>query len=135
MILGFDPGRDKCGIAVMDKDKKLHYHQVVLASEVDMIIGKICEKFAIDTMVIGDRTTSMLWEEKLRKILPDYVEIIKVDERYSTLEGRDRYWEMYPPKGLVQIIPQGMRIPPRAIDDIVAIILIEKYLESGNKIY
>lgn len=128
MILGFDPGRDKCGIAVMDKDKKLHYHQVVLASEVDMIIGKICEKFAIDTMVIGDRTTSMLWEEKLRKFLPDYVEIIKVDERYSTLEGRDRYWEMYPPKGLVQIIPQGMRIPPRAIDDIVAIILIERYL-------
>ena len=51
-----------------------------------------------------------------------------VDERYSTLEARDRYWLMYPPKGLNLLIPKGLRTLPRPIDDIVAILLIERYL-------
>jgi hypothetical protein len=53
-----------------------------------------------------------------------------VDERYSSLEARDRFWQMYPPKGFYRLIPEGMRTPPRAIDDIVAIILIERYLDK-----
>jgi hypothetical protein len=35
---------------------------------------------------------------------------------------------MYPPQGLKKLIPQGMRLPPVPIDDIVAILLIERYL-------
>jgi hypothetical protein len=35
---------------------------------------------------------------------------------------------MYPPQGLTRLIPQGLRVPPRPIDDIVAILLIERYL-------
>jgi RNase H-fold protein (predicted Holliday junction resolvase) len=58
--------------------------------------------------------------------------IVLVDERYSTLEARDRYWQMYPPKGIERLIPQGLRQPPRPIDDIVAILLIERYLELGS---
>ena len=52
-----------------------------------------------------------------------------IDERYSTLEARDRYWQMYPPRGLAKLLPQGIRTLPRPIDDIVAILLIERYLE------
>ncbi|MFO5437224.1 MAG: resolvase, partial [Dolichospermum sp.] len=33
VVLGFDPGRDKCGIAVMGLDRQLYYHQVILAEE------------------------------------------------------------------------------------------------------
>jgi hypothetical protein len=59
-----------------------------------------------------------------------------VDERYTSLEARDRYWQMFPPKGITKLLPQGMRTPPRPIDDIVAILLIERYLsrltESGK---
>jgi RNase H-fold protein (predicted Holliday junction resolvase) len=51
-----------------------------------------------------------------------------VDERYTSLEARDRYWEMYPPKGLMRLIPQPLRKISRPIDDIVAILLIERYL-------
>jgi hypothetical protein len=52
-----------------------------------------------------------------------------VDERYSSLEARNRYWQMYPPRGLTRLLPEGMRTPPRPVDDIVAIVLIERYLE------
>jgi hypothetical protein len=39
-----------------------------------------------------------------------------IDERYSRLEVRDRYWQMYPPNFLTSLVPQGMRQPPFAID-------------------
>ncbi|VXD16303.1 Resolvase, RNase H domain protein fold-contiaining protein [Planktothrix serta PCC 8927] len=128
MILGFDPGREKCGIAVMGKDSQLYYHQVILASDVSTIIQSLCQQFAIEIVVMGDQTTSKMWKQKLTEILPKSLSIIQVNERYSTLEARDRYWQMYPPKGLTRLIPKGMRTPPRPIDDIVAIVLIERYL-------
>ena len=130
MILGFDPGREKCGIAVMGEDSQLYYHEVILASDVPTIIQSLCQQFAIKTVVMGDQTTSKLWKQKLSEILPNSLSIIQVNERYSTLEARDRYWQLYPPKGLTRLIPQGMRTPPRPIDDIVAIVLIERYLNS-----
>ena len=37
------------------------------------------------------------------------IEIVRVDERFSSLEAKERYWEMYPPTGLSRLIPQGMR--------------------------
>jgi RNase H-fold protein (predicted Holliday junction resolvase) len=77
---------------------------------------------------MGNQTTSKSWHEKIaaRVTIP----ITLVDERNSTLEARDRYWLMFPPKGLQKLIPQGMRLPDRPIDDIVAILLIERHLQS-----
>ena len=54
-----------------------------------------------------------------------------IDERNSTLEARDLYWVMYPAKGLKKFIPQGLRIPPRPIDDLVSIILIKRFLKQN----
>lgn len=130
MILGFDPGRDKCGLAVIGENRKLHYHQVVLASEATTTIQALCEQFSIKTVVMGDQTTAKSWRKQLSTNLPASVSIVLVDERYSTLEARDRYWQMYPPNGFAQLIPQSLRRLPRPIDDIVAILLIERYLEG-----
>lgn len=131
MILGFDPGRDKCGVAVMGKNQKVIYHQVVPSSEAIATIQQLSEQFTIETIVMGDQTTAKSWKQKISGELSAAVPIILVDERYSSLEARDRYWQMYPPQGLQRLIPQGMRQPPRPIDDIVAILLIERYLKLG----
>jgi len=128
VILGFDPGRDKCGLAVMGLDRQLYYHQVVLAKEAIATIETLRQKFPISLMVMGDQTTAKQWREKLYQELTEPLRIILVDERYTTLEARDRYWQMFPPKGLTKLLPQGLRQPPRPIDDIVAILLIERYL-------
>jgi RNase H-fold protein (predicted Holliday junction resolvase) len=127
-ILGFDPGRDKCGVAVIGLDRQLHYHEVVPAAEALAKLGKLLQKFPISLLVMGDQTTSKQWKKQLQEELPEQINIVLVDERNSTLEARDRYWEMYPPKGLTKLLPPGMRQPPRPIDDIVAILLIERYL-------
>lgn len=133
MILGFDPGRDKCGVAVMGVERQLHYHQVVVSEEAIATIKSLCQQFPITTLVMGDQTTAKTWIQKLKQDLPPSVPIVMVDERYSSLEARDRYWQMYPPKGLARLIPQGMREPPRPVDDIVAILLIERYLKAQGE--
>ena len=128
MILGFDPGRDKCGLAVMSQQQQLLYHQVVASQDAIATIQQLCQQFAIEIIVMGDQTTAKSWRQKIAHELPTSVPIVMVNERYSSLEARDRYWQMYPPKGLQRLIPQGMREPPRPIDDLVAILLIERYL-------
>jgi RNase H-fold protein (predicted Holliday junction resolvase) len=126
-ILGFDPGKDKCGVAVMDGDRHLLYHQVVPSDRTIDSIGNLSQQYNVDTIVMGDQTTAKQWQQRLTSAFPA-LPIALVDERYSSLEARDRYWQMYPPNFLTSLIPQGMRTPPRPIDDLVAIILIERYL-------
>lgn len=133
MILGFDPGRDKCGVAVVGDDGRVRDHRVAAAAEVVAVVESLCRQFPIHLVVMGNQTTSRDWKPKIAAVLPPGVEIVWVDERYSSLEARDRYWELYPPRGLSRLIPRGMRVPPRAIDDIVAIVLVERYLGNLEK--
>ncbi|MDC0839624.1 MAG: pre-16S rRNA-processing nuclease YqgF [Limnospira sp. PMC 1291.21] len=131
MILGFDPGRDKCGVAVVGDNQQVYYHQVVAANDAIATVKSLCSQFSVQMVVMGNQTTSQTWKQQMRAVLPKSIHIAEVDERYSSLEARDRYWEMYPPQGLSRLLPQGMRVPPRPIDDIVAIILVERY-QAGN---
>ena len=131
MILGFDPGRDKCGVAVLNSDRQIQMHQVLTSDEAISTIKSLIDQYQIDFIVIGDQTTSKIWHQKLTDNLPETT-IKFIDERNSSLEARDRYWELYPPQGLQKLIPQSLRIPPRPIDDIVAILLIERYLSSSH---
>ena len=128
-ILGLDPGRDKCGLAIARKGAILH-HQVVDSSSAIATIRDLFKKYDVDLIVMGDGTTSKDWCEKIKASSVENLSVVTVNEQNSTLEARDRYWLMYPPKGLQRIVPPGLRVPPCPVDDIVAILLIERYLSS-----
>lgn len=138
-LLGFDPGRDKCGVAVVESYRQnipkessqveayqVRQHQIFLASVVVDSLQELCQKFPITTVVMGDGTTTKEWQQKISSIIS--VPIVLVDERHSTLEARDRYWQIFPPLGFLKFVPQSLRPIDRPIDDIVAIILLERYL-------
>ncbi len=126
--LGFDPGRDKCGVAVMTETGQVLYHEVVAADKVLAEMPHLCGHYGVTHLIMGNQTTAKQWQEKLRPIVPAEVPIALVDERNSSVEARDRYWQMYPPRGLTWLLPAGLRVPPRPVDDIVAILLIERFL-------
>ena len=128
-ILGFDPGKDKCGIAIIDGDRTVLYHQVLLTAQTIAQISTLCPQYNVSRIVMGDQTTSKQWQHQLTTAFPD-LPISLVDERYSSLEARDRFWQMYPANFIARLIPQGLRQPPRPIDDLVAIILVERYLHQ-----
>jgi len=128
-ILGFDPGRDKCGVALRQGDGPLVCHQVVAAGEAIAHLHTLTRQYPISLIVMGNQTTAKQWQIQVQEAFPA-IPIALVDERYSTLEARDRYWQMYPPQGLQKLVPQSLRQIPRPIDDIVAILLIERYFSS-----
>jgi RNase H-fold protein (predicted Holliday junction resolvase) len=111
----------------MGLDRVLRHQQVVGADEVLGQIERLRSQFPISIVVIGNQTSSQTWKDALAQ-LPDPPRVMLVDERYTSLEARDRYWQMYPPEGLNRLMPQKLRTIPRPIDDIVAILLIERYL-------
>lgn len=130
MILGFDPGRDKCGLAVMAIDRTIYWHQVITTPQVIESVNALCETYPISLLVIGNQTTSKTWHQKLLQAGVPNLKITEVDERYSTLEARAKYWQMFPPQGVYRLIPESLRTIHDPIDDIVAIILIERYLDQ-----
>jgi RNase H-fold protein (predicted Holliday junction resolvase) len=99
---------------------------------VSAALEQLCEQFPIELIVMGNLTTAKSWQQTIKSNLKTSIPVVMVDERNSSLEARDRYWQMYPPKGLSKLIPQGMRLPPRPVDDIVAILLIERYLQTQS---
>lgn len=133
LLVGFDPGQHKCGLAVMSVARTIHLHQVVMAERAISTLNQLRQAYPLTLMVMGNQTTSAQWQQRLTKELSPPLPIVTVDERYSTLEARDRYWQLFPPRGLARLIPKGMRVPKGAIDDIVAIILIERYLEIRSR--
>lgn len=132
VYLGFDPGRDKCGIAVMDHQQKILHHQVATSDNAIGTVRYLCKKYSVTLLILGNQTTAQQWQQRLQQEILPPLAIALVNERNSSLEARGRYWEMYPPNLTQKLLPKGMRLPPRPIDDIVAILLIERYIASIN---
>jgi RNase H-fold protein (predicted Holliday junction resolvase) len=130
MYFGFDPGKDKCGIAIVSDLGSAIRHEVI-PSEQALQTLKDWQQHPIQILILGDQTGSKVWRSRIAEALPD-LHIITIDERYSSQEARDRYWQLYPAQGLQKLVPQGMRTPPRPIDDLVAIILVERYLAKSQ---
>ena len=53
-----------------------------------------------------------------------------VAEAGTTMEARQRYWELEPARGWRRLLPRGLRLPPRDVDDVVAQILLERHLSA-----
>jgi RNase H-fold protein (predicted Holliday junction resolvase) len=128
MLMGFDPGRDKCGVAIVEPlHQAVVLHEVVTSGSVIERLQALMQAHPIERLILGDQTASKSWQQQLSAAFPGLA-IVTVDERNSSLAARDRYWQMYPPQGLMRLTPKGMRQPPVPIDDIVAILLVERYL-------
>ena len=129
MYFGFDPGKDKCGIAIVTLEGNPIRHEVIASDTAIATLQSWMQTHSIKSLILGDQTGSKQWRSRIIEALPD-IQIITIDERFSSQQARDRYWKMYPAQGLQKLVPLGMRTPPRPIDDIVAIILVERYLAS-----
>lgn len=101
---------------------------VVPALELSNTVTVIMDKYRISTFVVGDRTNSKIIGDILKSFgLP----VEMVDENNSSLEGRRRYLKEHS-RGLLRLIPVGLRTPREAYDDYVAVILAERFLKKKD---
>lgn len=134
MILSIDPGSDKSGIAIYDPEQEaVVYHQVILTERFEDYLAKFRGLYPLDLFLLGDGTFSKRFSKQLKELVPGYP-LQLVDEAYSTLEARELYFQLYPPQGWRKIIPLSLQTPDKPFDDLVAVILLKRYLGEMPKI-
>lgn len=131
-IIAIDPGREKCGLAVVDDELKVLEKEVVSTADLLIKVSEKVKRYQIHTIIIGDRTHSRTLQKELQKIADEgqTLTIIPVNEHRSSDEARTRYWQDHPPQGFKKLIPITLQTPPVPIDDYVAVILAERYFSS-----
>lgn len=130
-IVAVDPGRQKCGIAVMSVKGNVIERRVVQREKVLLLLAEWQERYSPAALILGDRTGSADFVKEVEASgLDQEMPIHLVDEHLSTLEARQRYFVEHPPTGLRRLIPVTMQSPPEPYDDYVAVILGERYLAS-----
>ena len=127
MILAIDPGKNKCGLAVLEQNRQPIEKKVVARSQCPEETYRLIAKYKITRVVIGDSAAGKELEKELSAILMKG-EITFIPEKDSSRQARDRYWKENPPLGLWKLIPTSLRVPPSPIDDYAALILGERYL-------
>ena len=129
VILSIDPGKIKCGIAILRLTGEILYHKVVPSGDLISSIEKLTEDYKFHCIVLGDRTCC----KKVKASLSSFKSTLGikcVDEHLSTELSRKRYFQDNPPRGLKRLIPLTLQIPPEPYDDYAAIILAERFLKQ-----
>jgi len=128
-VLGIDPGTRKCGYAVVAALGTPPAELGIVATE---IIGEtlrdVLSRHAVAHIALGGGTNVAPVRAVLEALgLPIHI----VDERETTLLARRRYFAAHPPRGWRRLVPRGMLLPPRPIDDFAAVLIAERLIAGA----
>lgn len=125
-VLGIDPGTRKVGyaLAVDAVSAPLELGIEPLESLMERL-RPLAEAHAIRAVALGGGTNAGSLRTRL-EILGVPVHI--VDESDTTLRARALYFSDHPPRGWRRLIPLGLQLPPRSIDDYAALLIARRYL-------
>ncbi len=127
MIIAIDPGRDKCGLAVLDRDGNVLEKRIIPRTEIKARLFQHLSSFSPASIIMGNSSNGRQLKEDFKDL---DIKFSFVSEKNSSLEARKLYWEENPPRGLWKIIPTSLRLPPVPVDDYAAVILGKRYLKS-----
>ena len=125
-VLAIDPGREKCGVAVLASDGRVLVQEVVATAALDAAVGTLIRTYE-PTVIMGNGTTSADAKKRVEAL---GVPVTLVDEYRTTDAAKCAYWEAHPPRGWRRFVPRGMLVPPVPVDDFVAVILAQRFLEK-----
>ena len=124
-LISIDPGKFKCGLVLVDVNKKKVHQAIILKSEsLKDYIRNLNSVEDISKIIIGNGTTS----KEIRKKLDFFQkEIITVEEKNTTYRAKARYFELFPISGLKFLMPREVFILNKNLDAISALIILEDY--------
>jgi hypothetical protein len=123
--IGLDPGRSKCGLVRSEQTTgQIEVAAVLSPEECFKQIAIWRERPGLEGVVLGDGTGSKHWQRQLNDL---GLAIQVIPEAGTTLAARARYWQLEPPRGWRRMLPEGLRLPPRDYDDVVAQLLLERH--------
>ncbi len=134
-IISVDPGRFKCGVAVVcsdaDRAVKVLHRSVIETGQLRDILADLAREHEPDIVLIGNGTGS----ESAREVVEELAvaPVMEVDEKDTSVLARKRYFVEKPPRGLRRLIPTSLQTPPEPYDDLVAVIFAERHLLHSEK--
>lgn len=128
-VLGLDPGTRKCGYALVTG---IGAPPLTLGiAPLEALRERLHELTAatpVAVAAIGRGTNSAAVVEIVRAL---GLRAELVDEHETTLQARVRYFADHPPRGWRRLVPRGMLMPARPIDDYAALLIAERYLKAS----
>jgi RNase H-fold protein (predicted Holliday junction resolvase) len=129
IVLGLDPGTRKCGYALVAEAGAAPLTLGIAPLEaLGERIRELVAATPVAVAAIGRGTNAAAVVEIVRGLgLPTEL----VDERETTLLARARFFRDHPPRGWRRLVPRGMLLPDRPIDDYAALLIAERYLKAS----
>jgi RNase H-fold protein (predicted Holliday junction resolvase) len=129
-VIGLDPGTRKCGFAIVRELGATPVRLgIVPLGDLRGALREILIATPADVAAVGRGTNA---EEVSRIVRDAGLRVELVDEYETTLRARARYFEDHPPRGLRRLIPRGMLLPDRPIDDYAALLIAERFLRGST---
>lgn len=124
-VLAVDPGRVKCGLAIVDTHDGVLARGIVATDVVALVAEKWVAQHRPTLLVVGKGTSLRELRARLERVgLP----LVIQPEENTTLLARDRYYEENPPRGWQRLVPRGLLTPPVPVDDYAAVLIAESFL-------
>ena len=123
--ISIDPGKCKCGLVLVDIDKKRVDQAIVINTEVLPKYVKTLKSIEnISKVIMGNGTTSKENIEKLGFLKKD---LVIFEEKNTTYRAKKRYFELFPTRGLKMLLPKELFILNKNLDAVSALIILEDY--------
>ena len=122
-LISIDPGKCKCGLVLADLHQKRVDQAVVLNTALlPQYLKTLNSVENISKVIIGNGTTSSENIEKLKFLKK---ELIVVEEKNTTFRAKKRYFELFPIRGLRNLLPKEIFIMNKNLDAVSALIILE----------
>ena len=124
-LISIDPGKCKCGLVLADLHQKRVDQAVVLDTALlPQYLKTLNSVENISKVIIGNGTTSSENIEKLKFLKK---ELIVVEEKNTTFRAKKRYFELFPIRGLRNLLPKEIFIMNKNLDAVSALIILEDF--------
>ncbi|MBV8344966.1 MAG: pre-16S rRNA-processing nuclease YqgF [Candidatus Eremiobacteraeota bacterium] len=129
-VIGIDPGRSKAGYALLDDSGAVVASGIEPLGRLDGCLRALLAAAPVKAIALGKGTNAGPIRRGLERL---GVPIHLVDERETSRLARGLYFAEHPPRGWRRLIPIGLQLPARPIDDYAAILIARRFLARGDE--
>lgn len=127
-VIGVDPGRSKAGYALLDGAGAIMAAGIEPVERLPARLRELAAGRSIAAIALGGGTNARGVKAALEGLgLPVHL----VDEYETSRGARELYFADHPPRGWRRLVPIGLQLPGRPIDDYAAVLIARRFLARG----
>lgn len=129
-VLGIDPGTRKVGFAIApDSASPALAMGIEPLESLTERLTPLLALHPVRAIALGSGTNVRVLQARLAALgVPIHI----IDETDTTYRARALYFAENPPRGWRRLLPLGLQVPPRPIDDYAALLIARRYIGPGG---